>query len=301
MHVNIFWDDVLSADLSTVGANSSYKPCLIAGVGLDGYFSLKGQEDGFLAIFKGCDLSESVYFLNGHYYSSEVWAEMKQCKDDSVVWKSPDGLVLGWKSCIDPEECRTERIVDYTYEPLVHSWDALNAHERMMAMMDVSRIDGIVMEGAHLLGEVELGEGSQILPGVVIEGHVRIGKGCKIGPNCYLRGEVSIGDRCVIGQSVEVKNSMIGHDTFISHLSYIGDSILGNNVNIGGGTIISNYRHDGKEHLMMTADGELLPTGRIKLGAFLEDGVRCGANSVVLPGRRMKEGRWSMPGEIVKK
>ena len=55
-------------------------------------------------------------------------------------------------------------------------------------------IQGEVHPDAHVLGVLQLGEGSVVLPGTVIEGHVRIGRGCRIGPNAYLRGETSIGD-----------------------------------------------------------------------------------------------------------
>ena len=72
-------------------------------------------------------------------------------------------------------------------------------------------VRGQVHAGAHILGVLELGEGSVVLPGTVIEGHVRIGRNCRIGPNAYLRGETSIGDNCVIGNAVEVKSSLLGN------------------------------------------------------------------------------------------
>ena len=97
-------------------------------------------------------------------------------------------------------------------------------------------------------GFVSLGENSVILPGVYIEGNVIIGRDCKIGPNCYIRGNTSIGDRCHVGQAVEIKNSILGDKVSVGHLSYAGDSVICNNVNFGAGTIISNLRHDGRNH-----------------------------------------------------
>mgnify|MGYP000472333767 CR=1 FL=1 len=135
------------------------------------------------------------------------------------------------------------------------------------------------------------------LPGVVVEGAVWAGDGCRIGPNCYLRGCVSLGNGCVVGQGVELKNCIIGDGTFIPHLSYAGDSIIGSDVNFGAGTVCSNFRHDGGEHRMV-AGGKLEFTGRNKLGAVIGDHVRLGANTVVLPGRVLPPGAWTRPGEV---
>ena len=89
----------------------------------------------------------------------------------------------------------------------------------------------------------------------------------------------------------------IGDGTFIPHLSYAGDSIIGSDVNFGAGTVCSNFRHDGGEHRMV-AGGKLEFTGRNKLGAVIGDHVRLGANTVVLPGRVLPPGAWTRPGEV---
>ena len=130
----------------------------------------------------------------------------------------------------------------------------------------------------------------------VVEGSAWVGDGCRLGPNCHLRGYVSMGNGCVAGQGVELKNCIIGDGTFIPHLSYAGDSIIGSDVNFGAGTVCSNFRHDGGEHRMMAA-GRLEITGRNKLGAVIGDHVRLGSNTVVLPGRVVPPGAWTMPGE----
>lgn len=135
-----------------------------------------------------------------------------------------------------------------------------------------------------------------VMPGVVVEGSAWVGDGCRLGPNCHLRGYVSMGNGCVAGQGVELKNCIIGDGTFIPHLSYAGDSIIGSDVNFGAGTVCSNFRHDGGEHRMMAA-GRLEITGRNKLGAVIGDHVRLGASTVVLPGRVVPPGAWTMPGE----
>lgn len=119
---------------------------------------------------------------------------------------------------------------------MMEPWKELDAvREELLQLQPAIR--GEVSPAAHVLGVLELGEGSVVLPGTVIEGHVRIGRGCRIGPNAYLRGETSIGDNCVIGNAVELKSSLLGNQVFVSHLSYIGDSVLCDDVNVGGGCI----------------------------------------------------------------
>lgn len=156
---------------------------------------------------------------------------------------------------------------------------------------------GEVHPMAVINGVLELGEGSVIKPGTVIEGHVRIGKNCSIGPNAYLRGQVSVGDGCVIGNAVEIKSSVLGNGVFVSHLSYIGDSWLEDDINVGGGCIFSNFRHDAGE-IRMLYRGELLPTGRNKLGCYVGAHSRIGCKCVILPGRVLPEYTQTYPGTV---
>ena len=136
----------------------------------------------------------------------------------------------------------------------------------------------------HLLGDrIAIGRGTRILPGAVIEGPVRIGRDCELRPGCYVRGGVWIGDGCVVGASTEIKRAILFDGAKAPHLNYVGDSILGAGVNLGAGTILSNFRHDGG--LISVRDGERArPTGRRKLGAVLGDRVATGCNCVLHPG-----------------
>ncbi len=179
-------------------------------------------------------------------------------------------------------------------------WDLLRANELHVAGLREEVVRGEVHASAVIEGVVQIGEGTRILPGVFIEGNVVIGAGCKIGPNCYLRGHTSIGDACHIGQAVEIKNSIILSGTNVGHLSYVGDSILGEKVNFGAGTIVSNLRHDGSRHRSMV-DGRLVDTGRRKLGVIIGDGVHTGIQTSIYPGRKMWPGTSTRPGEIVER
>jgi len=130
---------------------------------------------------------------------------------------------------------------------------------------------------------IAIGKGTRIAPGATIEGPVRIGENCEIRSGAYLRGGVWLGDGCVVGANVEVKRAIFLDGAKAPHLSYVGDSILGAGVNLGAGTILSNFRHDGGE--ISIPDGTArIATGCRKLGALLGDGVATGCNSVLNPG-----------------
>lgn len=181
-----------------------------------------------------------------------------------------------------------------------YPWDFLRANEAWVGSLAESIINGEAHSSAVIEGVIHVGEGTRILPGVFIEENVVIGRNCKIGPNCYIRGNTSIGDDCHIGQSVEIKNTIVLDRSSIGHLSYVGDSVLGQGVNFGAGTTTSNLRHDGSNH-RSTVAGELVDTGRRKFGAIIGDGVHTGINTSIYPGRKMWPGTTTLPGAIVQR
>ena len=105
----------------------------------------------------------------------------------------------------------------------------------------------VVKEGAHI-GNRNTIENSVIGEGVSVESSYVIGSvvGARttVGPNAYLRPGAIIGEDCRIGDFVEIKNSEIGNETKIAHLSYVGDAKVGKSCNIGCGVVVANY--DGK-------------------------------------------------------
>jgi bifunctional UDP-N-acetylglucosamine pyrophosphorylase/glucosamine-1-phosphate N-acetyltransferase len=86
-----------------------------------------------------------------------------------------------------------------------------------------------------------------------------------------------------VGNAVEIKNSIIMENTNVSHLSYVGDSILGSNCNIAAGTNIANLRFDNK-NVKTTIKNKKIDSGRRKLGAIVGDSVKTGINSSLSPG-----------------
>lgn len=176
-------------------------------------------------------------------------------------------------------------------------WTLLGAPlDALLAALPVERIDGRVSPGAQLLGErIVIGKGSRIGHGVVIEGPIWIGEEVEIRPGAYLRGGSWLGDGAVVGANTEVKRAIFLPRAHAPHLNYVGDSILGRGVNLGAGTILSNFRHDGRD-IRIPCPGGPLVTGRRKLGAILGDGVATGCNSVLHPGCVVGAGTHLYPG-----
>ncbi len=167
--------------------------------------------------------------------------------------------------------------------------------EILEALPDSAIETGLTPE-VHLVGNrIAIGRGTRIAPGVVIEGPIWIGEDVEIRPGAYLRGGVWIGDGAIVGANTEVKHSILMPGARAPHLNYVGDSVLGAGVNLGAGTILSNFRHDGGEIVIPTSEGPLA-TGRRKLGAILGDGVKTGCNCVLHPGVIVGSGSGLYPG-----
>ena len=159
--------------------------------------------------------------------------------------------------------------------------------------------------------EVEIGKGTILLPGVILQGNTVIGENCQIGPFstientkignntvfknsvamdasigddttvgpfAYIRPKADIRNQVKIGDFVEIKNSVIDDGTKVSHLTYIGDSDVGKNINFGCGTITVNY--DGKnkfrtvieDNAFIGCNTNLVAPVTVKKGAFIAAG-----------------------------
>ncbi len=183
--------------------------------------------------------------------------------------------------------------------PVSYPWQILNANEFLLERLKQER-KGVVERGAVVKGKLLLSEGSIIKSGAYLEGNIAIGKNTIIGPNCYIRGSTSIGNNCKVGNAVEVKNSVIMDNSKLPHLSYVGDSVIGYNVNLGAGTLIANLRHDGANVKTMIKS-KLVDTGRRKFGSVIADNVQMGINTMIYPGRKLWPNTTTLPGEVVKK
>ena len=176
-------------------------------------------------------------------------------------------------------------------------WNLLDANERALASMEAA-VEGEVEEGARIHGPVRIGRGTRVRAGAYIEGPAVIGEDSDIGPNCYIRPDTSIGSGVRVGNACEVKNSIVMDGTHIAHLSYVGDSIIGEDCNLGAGTITANIRFD-KRSVKVNVENRRLDSGRRKLGALIGDGVQTGINVNLMPGVKVGPGAWIAPGLTV--
>lgn len=161
------------------------------------------------------------------------------------------------------------------------------------------KASGIIEKNVHIEGHLFLDRGSVIKAGSRIEGNAYIGKNCTIGPNAYLRGKVLIADNCRIANS-EIKNAIILSNTNIPHFSYVGDSIIGENVNLGAGTKIANLRFDNC-NVKVDLFSKKVDSGRRKLGALIKSGTKTGINACINCGVIIGKNCFIYPNAFVKK
>jgi UDP-N-acetylglucosamine diphosphorylase / glucose-1-phosphate thymidylyltransferase / UDP-N-acetylgalactosamine diphosphorylase / glucosamine-1-phosphate N-acetyltransferase / galactosamine-1-phosphate N-acetyltransferase len=164
-------------------------------------------------------------------------------------------------------------------------WEALNKISSYFLKRPTRGIYARIDPRAYLIDEekIEIGEGSIVEPGAYIQGPCLIGRNCQIRHGAYIRGYLITGDRCVIGHATEVKNAIFLNDVHASHFAYVGDSIIGNHVNLGAGTKLANLLFT-RQKVRVPLENEKIETGMRKLGAILGDGAQTGCNSVLNPG-----------------
>lgn len=185
------------------------------------------------------------------------------------------------------------------WKSLSYPWDLFEVNEFLLKREKGIR-EGKVEKNSQIKGKIIIEKGTLIKSGSYLQGPIYIGKNSQIGPNCYIRGPVSIGENCVLGQAVEIKNSIIGANAKIFHLSYVGDSIIGENCNLGAGTITANLRFDQKTIKLIT-DGKLVDTKRKKFGCILGDNVEAGINVSIMPGVLIGSDCLIYPNSLVKR
>jgi UDP-N-acetylglucosamine diphosphorylase/glucosamine-1-phosphate N-acetyltransferase len=177
-------------------------------------------------------------------------------------------------------------------------WDLLTANDIFMSRL-IGRCEGEVEENVVMTGEVVVEKGAKVRSGSYIAGPVYIAKGCDIGPNCYVRPGSCFGPNVHIGASVEVKNSIVMAGTHIPHHNYVGDSVIGERCNLGAGTKVANLRFDDK-NVRVSFKGELIDSGRRKLGVIMGDDVKTGINAMIDAGTIIWERSIIGPGALAK-
>lgn len=175
-------------------------------------------------------------------------------------------------------------------------WVALQKIKTYLLSQSLGEVSGRIERGAYLVNpeQISIGKGSVVESGAYVKGPCIIGENCQVRHGAYIRGNVLVADKCVIGHATEVKNSIFFEGAQAGHFAYVGDSILGNRVNLGAGTKCANLRFD-KKHVSVVWHDKKIETGLQKFGAILGDGVQTGCNSVTNPGTLVKKNRFIAP------
>lgn len=177
-------------------------------------------------------------------------------------------LMLAGVTIIDPESTYIHSEVQIAADTVIYPQTYIEGNSVIGSNCFIGPMSRLV--------DVNIGDNVQVQNSVILES--KIGFGSSIGPFAYLRPGTEIGENAKVGDFVEIKKSIIGNGSKVPHLTYIGDSLIGEKVNIGAGTITCNY--DGKNKWLTT----------INDGAFIGSNtnlvapVKVGSNAVIAAG-----------------
>lgn len=209
----------------------------------------------------------------------------------------------------DRYECAIQSLLDkgikYKAVPYVGFWQPIKYPWHVLALMNHflenigSRVEGKglqIAKSAKIYGEVYLAEGVKVLDNAVIQGPAYIGKNSIIATNALVR-QSQIGENCVIGFGSEIARSYVGNNVW-THTNYVGDSVIGNDVSFGAGTVTGNLRLDEK-NIFVNIKGEKVDCGSNKFGLVTGDHVRVGVNTSFMPGVKIGNNSFVGAGIVV--
>ncbi len=160
-----------------------------------------------------------------------------------------------------------------------------NLSEILLEMIGACGSDYSVNEGVAVHKSAVIEQNAVLKPPVLIGEHV------SVGANAYIRGPVFLDRSVHIGAGCEIKQSVIFAGTAIAHFNYIGNSIIGSNVNFEAGAVAANHLNEREDKIItVIIDGNIINTGVKKFGSLVGDGCRIGANAVLSPGTILKKG-----------
>ena len=164
-----------------------------------------------------------------------------------------------------------------------YPWHILAATDYFLGKIQKTKYgrEVIISPKSVVSGNVYLEDGVRVLENAKIIGPSYIGKGTIVGNGALIR-ESMVGDYNVLGFGTEIARSYIGNNCWF-HSNYVGDSVIADNVAIGAGSVLANFRLDEKV-IKSRISNEFLDTGKIKLGAAIGENVRIGVNVSIMPG-----------------
>jgi bifunctional UDP-N-acetylglucosamine pyrophosphorylase/glucosamine-1-phosphate N-acetyltransferase len=184
------------------------------------------------------------------------------------------------KELAKKNEVRVLSFEDY-WNDVAFFWNYLDVNYYALENLMQPKIEGEVEEGVVIKGRVFVGKNTLVRSGVRIEGPAFIGEKCIIGPHSFIRPGSTIEEKCHIGSS-EVKNSIIMSKSNAPHYTYVGDSVVCEDVNLGAGSTTANLRFNNASIFATDAkSGQKIDSGRRKLGCVIGAGTRVGINASI--------------------
>ena len=163
-------------------------------------------------------------------------------------------------------------------------------HEIIFRMIDTLDTNFVISNG------IAIHKTAIIEERVIMKAPIIINENCFVGANSYLRNGAYLGKSSSVGPGCEVKTSIIFNHTEIAHLNFIGDSIIGSNVNFEAGSVTANYFNERNEKIIsVNYNSKIIKTNVTKFGSLVGDNCKIGANAVLSPGTILN------PGTIVKR
>ncbi|MCK4908261.1 MAG: bifunctional N-acetylglucosamine-1-phosphate uridyltransferase/glucosamine-1-phosphate acetyltransferase [Planctomycetes bacterium] len=223
---------------------------------------------------------------NGEYYLTDVIGLLINRGKKVIAYQADDpGICLGVNS--QSELVNATRVM----------------RQKVIERLNSQGVTVIDPDNTYIEPTVTIGRDTVIYPFTVIRGKVTIGKNCSVGPFTHLRTGSVLADHARVGNFTELKKTTLGERSKANHLSYLGDSIIGNDVNVGAGTITANY--DGKnKHQTRIDNGASTGSGTVLVAPVkLGKNSMTGAGAVVSKGKDVKDGETvvGIPAKAIKK
>ena len=180
----------------------------------------------------------------------------------------------------------------FALSPLA-AWRHLPPWELVAQAPAVTRqlLGALALQDYAVVDEVAVHRTATVEPGAMLKGPLCIGPGCFVAAGAYLRGGVWLAAGCIVGPGAELKSSFVFGASTLAHFNFVGDSVLGANVNLEAGSIVCNHRNERADSEVRVRMGAaLVGTGHSKFGALIGDNCRIGANAVLAPGALLAPG-----------
>lgn len=171
-------------------------------------------------------------------------------------------------------------------QPIFARWAGLSPWQlTVQASVVVRTLLAEIPAGEFVVSEeVAVHRSARVEAGAVLKGPLVLGANCFVASGTYLRGGCWVAENCTLGPGTELKSSFVFRNTKLAHFNFVGDSVLGEDVNLEAGSVICNYRNERiDKEVMVRLASRVHGTGVEKFGALVGDRSRIGANAVVAP------------------